>query len=205
MYSATGEAFEKVKQGKNFTYTYQGQTRTTKGISQYDYFSKTGKRVKLLKFLSNIGTLFDIFDFGNAVTAELDLSSPIPLDIGVITPLLDLAGAIVQDQKAENDLWLEESMQIEVDMAKLEGLEATRTMITIWNRHHEYEWELLPIYNETADKLIAGEFQTLNDLLNYESDIIDDFSKNITLLYRTIENKNKETSVDVIETLFINK
>ena len=147
----------------------------------------------------------DIFSLTKNIDEDLDTSEPLPLDFGPLSPLFDLAGVLVKQQKAEMDMWLEETVQQEIDEAKLLGLAATRNAINSWNHNEEFDWALLPIYNTTANKLLAGEFETLNDLLDYESNIIDEFNKNITILYRTVKNENKETSVDVIETLFINE
>lgn len=205
MYTNSGELFENVEKGKNFTYNHGNGVNTTKGISQYDYFSKNGKRVTFLGMVKNIGNVFDIFNVVKFAMDDLDTSEPLPLDFGPLSLIFDLAGVLVQQQKAEDDLWLEETVQLEIDEAKLLGLEATRKAINTWNHNKEFDWDLLPIYNSTANKLLSGEFETLNDLLNYESNVIDDFNKNITILYRTVKNENKETSVDVIETLFINE
>lgn len=60
-------------------------------------------------------------------------------------------------------MWLEQDMQEEIDAAKLDGLEATRRIIDSW--HHELNtWELLPVSKKTANKLLAGEFSTFEEL-----------------------------------------
>lgn len=64
---------------------------------------------------------------------------------------------------------------------------------------------MLPIYNDTASKLLLGEFETLNDLISFDSNIIDELDKNITILYRTMANKNKEVTIDIIESIFLNE
>lgn len=96
-------------------------------------------------------------------------------------------------------------MQIEVDMAKLEGLEATRSMINLWNNHHEYEWGLMPVSKETADKLVTGEFMTFNEFRNSADENSLRFDSKIEILYREIYNQNKKDYVYVIETIFINE
>ena len=207
MYSNSGELFEDIKRGKDFGYKHAGKPlHTTKGISQYDYFSKNGKRVKLLGLAKSLGSVFDIFNLVKTVGEDLDTSNPIPLDFGPLSPIADLAGVLVQEQKAEMDQLLEEDMQLEIDLAKLEGLEATRKAINAWNNSKGVYWELLPVSNETANKLLQGEFKTIDDLLDYDSNI-ESFNTSTTILYRTIKNENREDYIyiDVIETLFINE
>ena len=201
IYTNSGEVFENVKQGKNFGYNHGAGLKTTKGISQYDYFSKNGKRVNLLGMVKNIGNVFDIFNFITTAGEDLDTSAPLPLDFGPLSPIADLAGVLVQEQKAEMDQWLDEEVQTEIDIAKLQGLQATRKAINTWNHNKQFKWELLPISNETANKLLAGEFETMNNLLDYDSNI-ESFNNNITILYRTVKNENRKDYIDVIETLF---
>lgn len=202
VYNNTGELFENVEKGKNFTYTYKGTTHTTKGISQYDYFSKNGKRVTVLGFVKQLGYVFDIIDLAKAACGDLDMSEPLPLNAGPLSPIVDLAGVLVQQQKAEDDMWLEETVQEEIDLAKLQGLETTRKAINSWNHNPEFKWDLLPISAETANKLLQGEFKTFEELEDADFNPTD---SNIEVLYRKIENTNREEFVYVIETIFINE
>ncbi|OEK08610.1 hypothetical protein A8C32_03945 [Flavivirga aquatica] len=98
------------------------------------------------------------------------------------------------------DMWLEEDMQEEIDLAKLEGLEAVRMVINSW--HHDlFTWDLEKISNETANKLLQGDFNTFDDLLNYDSSI-ESYNENITILFRRLKNENKEIPVEIIESIF---
>ncbi|WP_010522980.1 type VI secretion system tube protein TssD [Aquimarina agarivorans] len=206
VYSNSGKLFENLKKGKNFGYKHEGQPlKTTKGISQYDYFSTTGKRVTLLGMVKYIGNVLDIFSFTKTIGEDLDTNKPLPLDFGPLSPIADLAGVLVKDQKAEMDMELEADIQKEIDLAKLKGLDATRKAIDTWNHNEKYNWQLLPVSGKTANKLLQGEFSTFDELLNFQSDIIDDFDKNINILYRTIENRERGFPLDIIETLFINE
>lgn len=204
VYNNAGELFENVEKGKNFTYTYKGTTRTTKGISQYDYFSKNGKRVTVLGVVKKLGKAFDIFNLVKTAGEDLDMSEPLPLDTGPLSPIFDLAGVLVQQQKAETDMWLEETIQEEIDLAKLQGLEATRKAINTWNHNKDFRWELMAISAETANKLLAGEFKTFDELEESAKQDIDR-PNDIKILYRKIYNDNKEDYVYVIETIFINE
>ena len=204
MYSNSGELFENVQKGKDFGYNHGNGLNTTKGISQYDYFSKNGKRVTLLGMVKNLGNVFDIFNLVKSAGEDLDTSKPLPLDFGPLSPIADLAGVLVQEQKAEMDMWLEEIVQLEVDEAKLKGLEATRKSINSWNHNKEFEWELLPISNQTANKLIQGEFKTFEEFFEFSTDNFDR-DLNIEVLYRKVLNSNRKEDIYIIETIFINE
>ncbi len=206
IYDNSGELFENVKKGKDFGYKHANKPLvTTKGISQYDYFSKSGKRVTFLGMVKNIGKVFDLFDLFSAASKDLDMSEPIPLDFGPLSPIVGLIGVLAQEQRAESDQFLLEDMQLEVDEAKLMGLEATRSAINSW--YHELNtWELLPVSNNTANKLLQNEFDTFDELEKFSrSDVEDTGFYNIEILYRKVENTNKEKYIYIIETIFINE
>ncbi|WP_417236997.1 hypothetical protein [Bizionia paragorgiae] len=205
MYSNTGELFENVEKGKNFTYNHGNGINTTKGISQYDYFSKNGKRVKFLGLVKNIGKVFDVFNLIKNNDKDLDTSEPLPLDFGPLSLIFDLAGVLVQQQKAEDDLWLEETVQLEIDEAKLLGLEATRKAINTWNHNENLNWQLMAISNETANKLLQGKFDTFYELESFENSLEFPNTSKVSVLYRIVDNENKEKEVFVIETIFINE
>lgn len=48
-----------------------------------------------------------------------------------------------------------------LDQAKLEALEAIRKAIKTWNHNKKYNWQLMAISSETANKLLQGMFKTL--------------------------------------------
>jgi len=117
--------------------------------------------------VKNIGHIFDAINLVKSVEEDLDTSEPLPLDFGPLSLIADLAGVLVQEQKAEIDMWLEETVQLEVDQAKLQGLEATRKAINTWNHNEEFKWDLLPISSLTANKLLAGEFTTFEEFEDF--------------------------------------
>ncbi|OEK08617.1 hypothetical protein A8C32_03980 [Flavivirga aquatica] len=206
IYDNIGEAFENVQKGKDFGYKHVNKPHiTTKGISQYDYFSKSGKRVTVLGMVKNLGHVFDIFNLTKAVGEDLDTTKPLPLDFGPLSPIADLAGVLVQQQKAEMDMWLEEDVQEEIDLAKLQGIEATRKAINTWNHNENLNWQLMAISNETANKLLRGDFDTFKKLENFENDLeFSDISK-IEILYREMKNLNVDKKDYIIETIFIHE
>ena len=103
------------------------------------------------------------------------------------------------------DMWLEETVQLEIDEAKLLGLAATRKAINTWNHNENLNWQLMAISNETANKLLQGEFNTFYELESFENSLDFPDTSNVTVLYRIVDNENKEKEVFVIETIFINE
>ena len=204
IYNNSGELFENIEQGKNFGYNHENGLNTTKGISQYDYFSKNGKRITFLGMVKQLGNVFDIFNLVKTAGEDLDTSEPLPLELGPLSPIFDLAGILVQQQKAEDDLWLEEVVQQEVDEAKLQGLEATKKAINSWNHNKEFKWNLMAVSNVTANKLLQGEFKTFEELETSKFEDRD-FSNQINILYREFKNTNRDEYIYIIETIFINE
>ncbi|OEK08615.1 hypothetical protein A8C32_03970 [Flavivirga aquatica] len=100
------------------------------------------------------------------------------------------------------DMWLEEDVQEEIDLAKLQGLEATRKVINTWNHNENLNWRLMAISNETANKLLQGNFKTFKELEKHDFDYP---IKSVEILYRIMFDKNKETDINIIESIFINE
>ena len=55
----------------------------------------------------------------------------------------------------------------------------------------------------TVNKILNGEYKSLSDVRYDDSQILDDFDKNVTLLYRTHNNQNKGMYIDIIESIFV--
>lgn len=185
------------------------------GVKSLQYYGKTGTKMQVLGFLKqldNIGgpaiEFFDLIKFG--ASDGLDLSNPLSFPgIGLLGPVgaafslvNGVAGMLVKQLKDEQDAWLAEDIQQEVNEAKLNGLEATRQAINSW--HHDLNtWQLLSISNKTANTLLQGEFNTFDELIEH-NDINQDFDDNTIILYREVESSNKERIIYVIESIFIN-
>ncbi|MBN1464098.1 MAG: hypothetical protein JW922_10590 [Paludibacteraceae bacterium] len=202
IYTNEGKLLEDVKIRKN----YGNKTVTTKGISQFDYFSNVGTRVKVLGFLKQVSSAIDVFDFIKVLQeGGPNTSKALSIELGSLTPLWDLAGILVDNQKAELDMWLEEVVQQEIDNAKLQGIEATRIAIRKWNHNKEYKWDILDVSAVTANKLLRGEFKTFEELESYGS-VTGELISKISILYRRVENKSRKgRSNYIIETIFINE
>ncbi len=209
-----GELLKDLEKRKN----WGNVTETTKGISQYDFFSKTGKRVKILGFLKEIGgskkvNLFDIIDLFYMATDESDpFKQPLP-DFGLgsfgkvsgsFALVWNVAGILVSQMKAEDDALMREVEQQDIEKAKLKGLEAVKKEIETYKYNKKYQWHLLPISKETANKLVQGEFKTFEEFEVFSLDHEPENEK-IEILYRTIKNTNREEDIYIIETIFINE
>ncbi|MFB9057734.1 hypothetical protein ACFFU9_13385 [Mariniflexile ostreae] len=205
IYSNSGELFEKMESGKNFGYNHGNGLRTTRGVSQLDYFAKNGKRVILLGAVKKTGRALDVFDILRFGMNDLDTSEPLSLPLGPLSPISDLAGILVQQQKAERDMFLEEDVQQEIDLAKLQGLEATRKAVKKWKYNEEFQWNLMAVSNETANKLLLGKFKYFDEFKNSADEDSTRFDNKIEILFREVYNENIVDYVYIIETIFIDE
>jgi hypothetical protein len=96
-------------------------------------------------------------------------------------------------------------IQQELLEAKLNGLDAVRKFVNTYDHNEEFKWGLMPVSDQTADKLLKGEFETFEELINSEENQIEFNNQNAELLYRVLENKNRNIPFYVIETIFINE
>jgi hypothetical protein len=97
-------------------------------------------------------------------------------------------------------------VQIELLEAKLNGLDAVRKFVNTYNHNEDYQWALMTISDQTADKLLKGEFKTFEALEEFRRNDLEDVENlNIEVLYREIYNQNREESIYIIETIFINE
>ena len=64
----------------------------------------------------------------------------------------------------------------------------------------------MAISNETANKLLQGEFNTFYELESFEQNLLNIGYPNIEILYREQKNPNKDNiPVYIIETIFIDE
>ncbi len=198
-----------LKKGKAFGYHHPNKPHvTTKSVSQLDYFMKNGTRVKLLGIAKNSSKLFDIQEVVGMATNMQDDSAPLVLPgvgkLNTLSLLFEVSGMLVQQQKAESDMLLEQSIQMDIDLAKLEGLEAIRKEINTWNHDKKFNWRLLSVTKETANKLVQSEFETMNEVRAFDSDV-ESFHRDVNILYRNMEDPNQDGRIiQVIEAIFLN-
>ena len=203
LYTNSGEVLKDVIKGKNFGYRKNGQLISTKGVSQYDFFAKKGKRVTLLSAAKHLGFVFDLFDVVQMTKDGVDTSEPLafPGPLGLIS---DLTGMILKEHQRQEDFILNRYAREEMDMSKLKGLEATKRALRRCNNLVKFEWGLLPISSKTAHKLLKGEFENLKEL--YEFNTKKDLSNNLSkILYREIYNEDEDRYIYIIESIFIDE
>ena len=62
----------------------------------------------------------------------------------------------------------------------------------------------MTVSSETANKLLAGEFNSFEELYEFNIENEPETTK-IEVLYRKVRNNNREEDIYVIETIFINE
>ena len=183
------------------------------GVKTLEFYGESGAKMKVLGFMkktgSGAGTAFDLFDLINFSASDgLDFENPLSFPgVGALGPIgaafalvNGVAGLLVKQLKDEHDSILSADIQRQVDKAKIKGLDATKAEVGSWYTSIN-TWKFKTISKETANNLLAGQFQKMENLTDFDFEF-DDGDKNVTLLYRTVENKNKEMYIDIIETIF---
>ncbi len=217
IYKNDGTVLKGVNQGENFG----NKVMTTKGISQFDYQATNGLRVKVLGLLKQLGTAVDIFNYFQFVKdGGPDTSEALQLNLGPLTPLMDLAGVLVADMKSDMQDQLSDLQRKKFDATKLQGWDAVRKYINATKQVPEYDdnsltWmDVSPV---TANKLLQGEFKTFEELVDCndfedinkaedgESDDME-LPKSVHIVYRKFKDKNRVGFYNyVIETLIVDE
>ncbi len=197
---------EDVKIRKNFGVGDE----TTKGISQIDYFENKGIRVKALGVVKDLGTYVDLFNFARFIQAGgPNTSESLPLNLGPLTLLWELAGVMMDNYTLNIDKQASEVWQRQLEEAKLQGYEATEKFISATKHKQEFEkdpYKWLDASPITANKLLRGEFKTFEDLEATASAELDVSEVNIRILYRRITLEDRIDHFNfIIETLFLDE
>ncbi|WP_062060449.1 type VI secretion system tube protein TssD [Aquimarina longa] len=216
LYTNDGKLLTDIKIRKNFGFRQGDNLTTTKGLSQYDYFSQSGARVKILGLLKQIGStisFFDLFKFGmdeeEAGTNPLAIQGIAGLGgLGATIALaFDVAGILIQPIKAEWDEALDMAIEEELEIAKTKGLNAVRQFVNAYSHTKAHKWELMALSKETANKMLKGEFRTFEELENFESNLesYDNSRTRVEILYRISKKTNRNINNYIIETIFIDE
>ncbi|REH54962.1 hypothetical protein C7448_102495 [Tenacibaculum gallaicum] len=208
VYTNDSKLLENVKIRKNTGNKYT----STKPISQYDYFSKTGKRVTFLRTLKKAGSVYDFFGVASFMADEEATSKQLPIPLGPMSPLTNITNLITQENEAIFKEFFNEVVDQELLKAKSEGLSAVKKYIESWKRRENFqdyyekgfEWRLMAISNETANKLLNGEFITFEGLNDYNEENTD-YDDKIFVLYKEKLNTSKNKYDYIIETIFLNE
>lgn len=168
------------------------------------YYSQKGIRVQLLGYVQNIGNALNVFRLmKTAMQEDLNTDAPIPLDFGPLTPIAGVAGIFAQELKAEQDEILDQIIAKELDVAKQKGIEAVEKFVDTYSHTKNYKYELLSISEATACKLLNGDFESLDGLLNFDSTTQQPNS--VKLLYKEELDPVKERPLEIVESIFINQ
>ncbi|WP_282057139.1 hypothetical protein [Maribacter luteus] len=183
------------------------------GVKSLEFYGESGTKMKVLGFMkktgSEAGTAFDLFDLFKFATSDgLDFNNPLSFPgVGALGPigaafslLNGVAGLMVKQIKDDQDALLSADMQRQVDKAKLKGLDATKAEVGSWYTSLN-KWSFKPISKKSANLLLTGKFQKMDELLEFDYELYDE-NKDVTLLYRSVENKNKGHIIEIIETIF---
>ena len=205
IFTNDGKLLKDIKQRKNFGFKQGEEIVSSKGLSQYDYFSTTGKRVKLLGFLKSASHLFDFASLLNSAKDGFDTSKPLSIPMGPLSPINDLAGVLIQQYADDLDETLEMVLQEELAMAKKEGLKGIQQFVYNNSNSKKNKYDLMAVSAETVGKLIQGEFKTFDELKYYTLSCGDESNLNLQVLYREVYNKNRKDDMYIIETIFIDE
>ncbi|MBL4560885.1 MAG: hypothetical protein JKX79_07850 [Labilibaculum sp.] len=186
IYTNDGKLLKDVKQRNNFGYKQGDDLITSKGLSQYDYFTTTGKRVTILGFLRNAGHLLDFAGLLNNAKNGFDTSKPLSIPMGPLSPINDLAGVLIQQYSNDLEETLEMVVQDELAEAKEEGLKGVQRFVNKWGQSNDYKYQLLSISNETFNNLLNGNFKKFSEVEIFENSLDGDLSSVIYVLSREV-------------------
>ncbi|CAL2104596.1 hypothetical protein [Tenacibaculum sp. 190130A14a] len=223
IYQYTEEVFGKeiiVKRGKHF-----GNETVKSAPNQAHFFATNGEKVEILnakkiKPIMNTDNAFKLFDkLFNIVDfsmSELDEITSNPLSVPSvgsqkITSLLgknaalgislwvEFLGYLAMVEHKKIEKLVDNELEYKLEKAKLEGYDAVFKFVNSYKTH-----DIIEISSETFSALLLGKFKTLDEVLNYQSKIIDDFNLNIKLLVKTKIEEEKIKPTEIIESIFIN-
>ncbi|QKX06465.1 hypothetical protein HN014_16605 [Aquimarina sp. TRL1] len=216
-YTNEGDLIKDVERRKDFTYRSPEGVRTTKGINQYDYFSKNGAtHIKVLGFLKNalngVDTITQALDVMKAGVSEASpFDEPLNLDflIGLtknhplvikFTFALKIAGVLIQGVKSEWDEELENSLQHDLDIAKAKGLQAVKNWVFSYGKKTGYK--ISKITTEAANKMLQGELTKMEEVLNYRNK--SEYPEYISILYKEFYDSNSDKTITILESFYLN-
>ena len=195
-----GSMIKDLERRKHVRFKEKGQWEHTNKVNQYDYFSKNGKRVTILGYLKQIGGIVDIFNVlsHGSMSQEEFMNSPLKFG-GVLSPAFDIAGVMIQEIKEENNEYLTEALQQDLEEAKAKGVNAVREFVSIPNVNQLIEYRIEEVYKETATKMLRNEFLTFKEMTKYDNSE----AKQDRTVFLLIKRIPKEINIiNIIETIF---
>ena len=77
---------------------------------------------------------------------------------GVLSPVFDIAGVMIQEIKDENNEYLTEALQQDLEEAKSKGLDAVREFISIPNVNNLIQYQIITVSKSTTRKMLDRDF-----------------------------------------------
>lgn len=200
------------KRGADFSNAHT----TTKGVNQFEFFSRTNKKVQILGAIKdNGGTMLAAYDFakelwnvqsGNTeglmdntlVALGSVIGASTVLGIGVLTVIGNDHWARMEE---EYNVAAKQYYTKQLNEAKQQGLRAVMEWVRINSELVEgAEYDLMPISYETASNIWQGKFKTWEEMRRFN---LGSEPKLNHILYRTQKDLIRKEEVYIIETFFM--
>ncbi|PAM91779.1 hypothetical protein B4N84_23405 [Flavobacterium sp. IR1] len=203
----SGEVYT-ITKAANFGYKKDGQTITTKGISQLDYFREVGVRNAILKNVEKFSYVLEILDvlkFGMEGKMETLITAFPPLDFLNVMVYPSI-------RKPIERIW-DQMIVDSVEDAKDKGLSGIDELADAkwFNRQQFGDYKYIRLNSDMVNKLLNGKYQTFEDLKREEEEtkkVMDKYDYNSSLTYTVLYCKKMDNDIDklitYIETIFIN-
>ena len=132
------------------------------------------------------------------MSQEEFMNSPLKFG-GVLSPAFDIAGVMIQEIKDENNEYLTEALQQDLEEAKAKGVNAVREFVSIPNVNQLIEYRIEEVYKETATKMLRNEFLTFKEMTKYDNSE----AKQDRTVFLLIKRIPKEINIiNILETIF---
>lgn len=208
IFDNSGESFE-ITRAANFGYRKEGKLVTTKGISQLDYFKEVGTLNTIAKASKE---LLGIFDFAaDLISVAMD-EKPEFITTGYAP--LDFLVAMVSPSITEpiKEIWDNVVYDL-AEKAKDKGIAGINDFLeTNGGQEQRYNFDITRINQETLNKLLKGEFDTLGELrddLQKLRTTMNEYEYRTQLIYTLFHYKKNPDDDDddaiLIDTIFINQ
>ena len=130
------------------------------------------------------------------MSQEEFMNSPLKFG-GVLSPAFDIAGVMIQEIKDENNEYLTEALQQNLEEAKSNGLDAVREFVNNSSIQQIISYEIYVIQNSISlTKLLNKEFTNIDELIVFDRQV-SDLDRTFYLLIKNIDDK-----FNVIETIY---
>ena len=196
-----GGMIKDLERRKHVRFKEKRQWEHTNKVNQYDYFSKNGKRVTILGYLKQLGGIVDIFNVlsHGSMSQEEFMNSPLKFG-GVLSPAFDIAGVMIQEMKDENNEYLTEALQQDLEEAKSKGLDAVREFIRIRDVNKLLRYSIELVNRDTAIQMLDNKFSNVQEMLEYNSNGNKN-GESLYLLVREFESSNGSL-ISIVKTIF---